>query len=334
MRKLYIIFSLCISFFIVNAQNHYELKFNGSGNFRIVQFTDIHYKINRPESKKGLEQLGIILDKVHPDLVFFTGDIVVDTAMHQAWKEVLDIAIQRKIPWAVAFGNHDDEEEYSRSQIMSFITTLPYCCAQAGPDSITGIGNYYLRIKSANDSTTFAIIYGMDSNAYCKTIKNESYGYFDFSQIDWYRKTSRKLTLEHNGIPYPALAFFHIPLREYGWLEDAKRYIRIGKRGESESVGELNTGMYAAMYEAGDVLGVFCGHDHNNDYIGQLNTICLAYGRFSGTATTYGSLTNGARIIDLKEGVKAFSSHIYTRDDKVLYPVVFDGKILKMNEDK
>ncbi|MBP1677238.1 MAG: metallophosphatase [Bacteroidetes bacterium] len=329
MRTKCLLLCICLTFLAINAQNTSELKFRQEGVFRIVQFTDIHYKTNHSEARKGLEKLGAILDKLHPDFVFFTGDIVVDSAMNQGWNEVLRIAIDRKIPWAAVLGNHDDEHGKSRAQIMDYITTLPFCHAQTGPDNITGKGNFYLRIKHSTDTTTAAILYGMDSNAYCKNIKGESYGYFDFSQVAWYRQTSQKLTDKHQGKPYPALAFFHIPLREYGMLNDTVRYLRVGNRGEKECYGALNTGMYAAMYEAGDVMAMFTGHDHNNDYIGQMNTICLAYGRFSGTATTYGSLTNGARVIELKEGAREFSTNIYTTDDKILFPVVFDGMKLK-----
>jgi len=329
MRAKCLFFSIYLTLLAINAQNTPELKFPPNGVFRIVQFTDIHYKINHPEARKGLERLGEILDKVQPDLVFFTGDIVVDSAMQKGWNEMLRIAIDRKIPWAAVLGNHDDEYGKSRTQIMNYITTLPFCYTQSGPENITGKGNFYIRIKQSTDTTTAAILYGMDSNAYCKEIKHEKYGYFDFTQVAWYRQISNKLTNENKGKPYPALAFFHIPLREYGMLNDTTQYLRIGNRGEKECYGALNTGMYAAMYEAGDVMAMFTGHDHNNDYIGQLHTMCLAYGRFSGTTTTYGSLTHGARVIELKEGAREFSTNIYTADDKILFPVVFDGMKLK-----
>lgn len=41
----------------------------------------------------------------------------------------------------------------------------------------------------------------------------------------------------------------------------------------------LNTGMFAAMKEAGDVMGTFVGHDHDNDYSVMWHGILLAYGR-------------------------------------------------------
>ena len=45
--------------------------------------------------------------------------------------------------------------------------------------------------------------------------------------------------------------------------------------------------MFAAMKEAGDVMGVFVGHDHDNDYAVMWKNILLAYGRYTGGNTVY-----------------------------------------------
>jgi len=52
--------------------------------------------------------------------------------------------------------------------------------------------------------------------------------------------------------------------------------------------------MFAAMKEAGDVMGTFVGHDHDNDYSVMWKGIVLAYGRFTGGNTEYNHLSNGA----------------------------------------
>ena len=39
-----------------------------------------------------------------------------------------------------------------------------------------------------------------------------------------------------------------------------------GTRMEKACAPAINTGMFAAMKEAGDVMGTFVGHDHDNDY--------------------------------------------------------------------
>jgi hypothetical protein len=75
--------------------------------------------------------------------------------------------------------------------------------------------------------------------------------------------------------------------------------------------------MFHAMIESGDVMGVFVGHDHDNDYIGQEYGIALAYGRVSGY-DAYGDLERGARIIELQEGKRQFDTWIATPSGKSL----------------
>jgi hypothetical protein len=84
------------------------------------------------------------------------------------------------------------------------------------------------------------------------------------------------------------------------------------------------------MVEHGDVMGTFTGHDHNNDYIGCLNGICLAYGRFSGSKTTYTDIGYGARVIELTQSVRTFDTWIHASDGSILYRVKYpDGFVTK-----
>ena len=62
----------------------------------------------------------------------------------------------------------------------------------------------------------------------------------------------------------------------------------------------LNTGMFAAMKEAGDVMGTFVGHDHDNDYSVMWHASCWLTG-VTGGNTEYNHLPNGARVILMKE---------------------------------
>jgi len=325
MNKLifYVIISLVFNVYCIAGKP--GLKFKKDGKFRIVQLTDIHHVVNNPYSKEVLSGLSNLLDSVRPDLVFFTGDIVVSKEMHKGWDEVLGMVISRQIPWAVVLGNHDDEYGSSRSEIINYIITKPYHLTEYGPKNIQGCGNFFLRIKSSENNRTSMILYGLDSNSYAKGFKNSKYGFFNFNQVEWFRQTNEKLTKENNSVPFPSLAFFHIPLIEFEMLKDSTVFTRIGQRNEKEAVGALNTGMYAAMLQSKSVTGIFTGHDHVNDYIGLLNGICLAYGRFSGGKTTYGNLVNGARVIELNEHKKGFTSWIYNTKNEISEITEFDG---------
>src|SRR5690606_23438740 len=96
-------------------------------------------------------------------------------------------------------------------------------------------------------------------------------------------------------------------LPEYNEVWDF--HVCYGEKHEPICSPIINTGFFAALHEAGDVLGTFVGHDHINDFIGELHGIRLCYGRGSGF-NTYGKegFARGARIIRLHEGVRSFET--------------------------
>ena len=99
-----------------------------------------------------------------------------------------------------------------------------------------------------------------------------------------------------------------------------------GTRKEKACAPVLNSGLFTAMKEMGDIEGVFVGHDHDNDYAVMWQGILLAYGRYTGGNTVYNNLSNGARIIELTEGEKGFRTWIRTKnhtEQEVKFPESF-----------
>lgn len=45
------------------------------------------------------------------------------------------------------FGNHDDEGDMSRQDLMDVLTELPYCVSKGGSKEVDGIGNYVVLIE-------------------------------------------------------------------------------------------------------------------------------------------------------------------------------------------
>jgi hypothetical protein len=205
-------------------------------------------------------------------------------------------------------GNHDVEYELTGQQIMETIEELPYNLSVNGPKDVSGNGNYILKVQSSKSTETAALLYCFDSHSSFKPETNTgTYQWFDFSQIKWYRDQSVKFTGQNSGNPLPALAFFHIPFPEY--KEVLGKNTTVGIQKESVCSPDINTGMYAAMLECKDIMGVFVGHDHNNNYIGCLHNICLAYGNVTGRQC-YGDIGRGARVIELYEGKRKFDTWI------------------------
>ena len=326
MIKLKVLFVLLFSLWGATsgfAQNT-KLKFNKDGKFKIVQFTDVHFKYGDPASDVALERINEVLDTEHPDLVVFTGDVIYAAPADSGMHKVLEQVSNRKIPFVVTFGNHDDEQKMTRDQLYDLIREVPYNLL---PDrGNVSSPDYVLAVKSSSDAKEAALLYCMDSHSYSPMKDVDGYNWFTFDQIAWYRNQSAAYTAANNGQPLPAVAFFHIPLPEYIEAAEDENAILRGTRMERACAPKINSGMFTAMKESGDIMATFVGHDHDNDYAVMWKGILLAYGRYTGGNTVYNHLPNGARVIELNEGTRTFTSWIRLKGeviDKVSYPASF-----------
>ncbi|QGY44634.1 phosphohydrolase [Maribellus comscasis] len=286
------------------------LKFK-DGKFKIIQFTDLHFKYNSFRSDSVLEMMKAAIAAEKPDLVVITGDVVCSDDTKKAWLDVTKPLVESEVPWAVTLGNHDIEYELTGDEIMETISGLPYNLTENGPKEISGSGNYILKVDGSKSKDTEAILYFIDSHSGIP--KEKGMGRYDWiksDQVQWYREQSKKLTKENGGTPYPALAFFHIPLPEF--KEVWGKETTVGVKEESVCSPDINSGMYNAFFESKDVMGMFVGHDHVNNYIGCLRGICMVYGESSGRET-YGGIGKGYRIIELYEGQRKFDTWVRTK---------------------
>lgn len=305
------------------------LQFNKDGKFKIVQFTDVHYIYQDPRSTVSIERINEVIDAEKPDLVIFTGDVIFGKPAEESIRFVLQQVSDKKIPFAVVFGNHDDEQGLSRAQLFDIIKTIPYSIT-ADTKGLSGVGNYILPVKSGDGKKDANLLYCFDSHAYTGFKDVGGYDHIKFDQIAWYRESSRKYTQQNGGSPIPSLAFFHIPLPEYAQAASDETAILTGTRKEKSCPPVLNSGMFVSMKEMGDVMATFVGHDHDDDYAVLWKGILLCYGRYTGGNTVYNNLPNGARVIELTEGEKGFTTWIRLKDNEVInkinYPEYFVKK--------
>ncbi|UCD50274.1 MAG: metallophosphoesterase family protein [Phycisphaerales bacterium] len=311
---------------IANAQPEKKpvLRFNARGQFKIVQFTDLHLNEDNEDDDKTLALMEQVLDAETPHLVVLTGDILGSSAQpKRIMKLGAEPMIERQIPWAVALGNHDDEGTKDRPGLMDVITSLPYSLSQRGPKDIHGVGNYYLPVYSTDGQTKKWILYFLDSNAYPAHKSLGSYAWIRVDQVHWYYETSKALAAQHNDRGYPSLAFFHIPLPEYEQALTHGEADLVGHRHESICCPRINSGLFAAMLERGDVKGTFVGHDHVNDYESALHGIRLIYGRATGFSA-YGreGFPRGGRVILIEADQTKFTTWLRLENGvKVQYQV-------------
>ena len=304
---------ICLSATDATAQQPL-LKFNSAGKFKIVQFTDVHYIYSDPRSEISIVCINEVLDRESPDLVIFTGDLIFGTPAEDGLRHLLKQVSDRKIPFAVLFGNHDDEYELSRKQLFEIIKTIPYSVTST-VDGLSGVSNYILSIRSSKSDNDAALLYCFDSHSYSQF---GGYDFVKFDQIEWYRARSSEYRKGNGGTPLFSLAFLHIPLPEYSTAASDESAVLIGTRKEKSCPPDYNSGLFTSFKEMGDVKGVFVGHDHDNDYAVLWKGVLLAYGRYTGGNTVYNNLSNGARVIELTEGEEVFTSWIRLKGGEIV----------------
>lgn len=328
-KVLMMVLSMILLFSYVSART-INLKFDGKKQFKIVQFTDLHYVNGDSRSQLVLDNIHSVLNAEKPDLVVLTGDIVTGGSDRRiGLREVLEAISSHKVPFAVTFGNHDAEGNLTRPELLLEAQTFPYNLSST-TKGITGVTNYILPVMSSTgDHKTAASLYVFDSNTYYFDKEISNYDNIHFDQIAWYRENSTKYTKENNNVPIPSIAFFHIPLPEYNYAIADKHGYWTGTRKEWGGESLINSGLFSSFLDMKDMMATFVGHDHDNDYAIYFHGVLLTYGRFSGCMSTYNNLIpSGGRVIILAEGAKKFRTYVRLCTGEVINDVEYPDYFL------
>lgn len=320
MKKLFLVLIVIGSF--LNAQN---LKFRPNGEFKILQFTDIHWSEDHKFTDKTTETLRKVISKEKPDFIVLSGDNVNCIPMKNGWQNLGKIIEEAKIPWTLVFGNHDEEQDWSKLQSFEFLKAFPHFMGEKG--SVHGVINYSVPVFSHDGRQASAYLYFLDSGDYTRNPKLGSYDWIRRDQVQWFAQESEKHA-KNDGKILPSLMFFHIPLQEYA--EVLKDSATVGDKKEEVSSSEINSGLFAALIEQKNVMATFCGHDHDNNFIGVHKGIALAYGNKTGN-DGYGELEQGGRVIVLKENKFAFDTYL-SRKTENKYFYSFPAGLSNINE--
>jgi hypothetical protein len=288
-------------------------------NFRLLQLTDIHWSVNTDAAKQGA-YLTKVVETIQPDFIMITGDLLLGASTSTAESLVKVIESWNK-PFAVTWGNHDREGEYSPTWLSKLFTNAKNSHYNEVDDSIFGRSNYVISLMNKQTGKAAWNIYSIDSNSYPESHSGLYYDYdvIHSDQINWFNQAADYSTAQ-NGYTVPGLSYFHIPLYQwmYSYLENQKgmmgeiletsafvlapddikqKFAAIGKSVKFFP-GYQDTGFFDAGVKKG-VKGFFCGHDHSNDwgnvYSDQAGSAYVGYGVKSGTELyyTHGSDTRG-----------------------------------------
>ncbi len=304
-----------------------DLRFH-DGRFKIMQITDTqeHFFVNSDTVKL----IRLALEREKPDLVVLTGDQIAGyspTFFGKTMEKItrtLDTLLQpideAGVPFCMTFGNHDSNCGISNKAQMPIYEAHPTFVA-GNQRSEDDPGTLSLTIKSSTGDEDVFALYLFDSGG---KKSDGSYDAVKPEQIEWYRSERDRLS-DSNGAPLPALVFQHIPLPEYfdvlklvprgtdgaveAFFDHADEFYVLPdealQRGdfmhESPAAPPVNTGEFPAFKEKGDVLGVYCGHDHINSFVLPLDGIDLGYTQGCGFHVYGPGMHRGVRVFTLNE---------------------------------
>lgn len=274
-----------------------SLNFRSDKTFKIVQFTDIHYTNDDEADHKTVRLMEQILSEEQPDLIITTGDTVYGEQNMEYLPKALGPLIQSGIPWTFTFGNHDVEFAGNHEELFDAVRKLPGCIAYHDETSVDGTGNHVIHLEDSKGRTKW-LLFAIDSGDYNPWKQVGGYACVTPNQIRWYQDIIRRQEAENDD--FSALAFQHMAIPEFRDVFLHERCYGVKREGCGSP--RVNSGFFYAMLEAGHTKGLFVGHDHVNDYYGNLYGITLGYGRATGYGT-YGAPDHmkGARVFVLRE---------------------------------
>lgn len=353
MKKLISVFlSLCliagaVSFSSFAADESSVLRFNENGEFKVLHLCD--GQDDFPAEEKMMTYINYMLELYEPDLVVLGGDnsIGLKETKEQEVAELVAPFVEHEVYFTLVFGNHDDEQGVNKEQLLSYFQEYggEYCLAYDAVPELHGTANHNLPVLASDSDEIKFNFWLLDTGTYVydesDPEKRLGYDAVREDQIEWYKQTSKALE-ESQGKKVPSLVFQHmvvgevyeamfpsVPFKIPTLIEsyNGKNYPIIapdtssfkGHLFEAPSPGYYNHGEFDAMTERGDVLGIYCGHDHINTYELEYNGIII--GNTPGvTCHSYGNeFTRGSRLFVINEDdTSTFTSKVITYNELAL----------------
>jgi len=303
------------------------LRFKENGKFRILCISDIHGGVGYDEYNT-IKNIRALIEAYSPDAVLMLGDIAGPGIIHISTPDELRTMLSglvapmedAGIPWAHVYGNHDNNFGVDNRVAQNVYEEFSFCVSKTGPDNLPGCGNWVVPVLSSkNDSPAFCI-WGMDSHRGNDGFKSEnnltdtdifvlpvdnefdcSSRGIDFSQVMWYAQASADIEKEY-GRKIPGIMTMHVPLYEMGMISYLRdRFVFDGyDDGEIDCQG-INSGLFRACLERGDIKAICFGHNHRNNFSTEYCGIKLCYDGYLSMHACHRTNTLGGRIFDIDE---------------------------------
>ncbi|MBP3391268.1 MAG: metallophosphoesterase [Clostridia bacterium] len=327
---------------VLDTKKH--LYFDEQGNFKVMIFSDL--RVSKTVDEKIVDNMEDLLDQEKPDFVILGGDVHDGTISNETeLRAVLDVLNapleERKIPWCHAFGvntegTEDAKTGYSRKDQMKVYTSYPYCLSKTAPDWVYGVSNFVIPVRlndgdtdPSNDKSGFNI-WCLDANGYLNDYKpgfedevllknlisgKTNLDCIHYSQMLWYQDTSIAFEA-YNGRLVPGLMYFQVPVYQFEVIKrnpESQKFQGNNSSGATViSASERESGIFYTCYERGDIEGIFCGYNAENDFQGRYLNMTLAF--CSTIGKTKVPETAGARVVSItRNGLGMETSMAYVK---------------------
>ena len=332
--------ALCLTLAVspAQAQNDASLRFPSDGKLKIAVFADVQTTQMVPQDL--LDNLNAVLDQEQPDLVVYLGDQVEgmhpyihlgnnESHVRHIIDQVLSPVVERNIPFAVVFGNHDSHDAgVPKEPQMEYYRSFPGCLSEDADPSLPGCGTCHLLYYTADGSRPAVDLYFVDSLEYDPS---GGYGCVSREQIAWCAAEMEASAQANGGQPVPAVYFQHIVVPEiYDTFTQADSKEAAGAF-EGHGIGkgtwytapagmegvleapcppDFSNGQFAAWREAGNVKAAFFGHDHVNSYIARLDGIDLVACPGASYTSYNDREARGVRMIEIDEATGDYTTRV------------------------
>ena len=271
-------------------------------DYKILCLTDVHIRNNGTfASAFGVNfildgmseiQLKRLIKNVNPDLIIVGGDSVLTAWNDICTQQFCGFMEKFEKPWAPVFGNHDYEGRADKAKLAEIYENAEHCLFKTGPDGMNGMGNYIVNL-TRNDMPVYSL-FMIDDGQFRVTDGAITDGGVNQNQIAWYKWAVNGIK-KTSGNSVPNMAFMHVPVPEYAQFEDD---FEMGIRGEATCTAKVNDGFFDA-FKANGGTHMFAGHDHNNNFITELDGVTLGYMTKSSYNCYFSSDAVGGTVLTL-----------------------------------
>lgn len=275
-----------------------------------------------------------LINEIKPDLITVSGDISA-AEFPEAYTNFAKMIDAYNIPWAVVWGNHDNQggEETIQKYVDEYKAYKNFVYEE-GPKEL-GNGNYVIGIEEEGKLLHGIIMMDTHDRVCEKDDKGEDVWYwaklYD-EQLPWYEGVVNDL--KDNGCNETTI-ISHIPIYAYRTAYDAawnKEYdpadvsFEMSKTGVCWNEGykncfgtnlegicsyEHDEGMFDLIKKLGSTKLYICGHDHINCSLIEYEGVKLMYGLKTGRGCYYKAPYNGGTVVKIGSDGKAVPEHYF-----------------------